>query len=44
MTPRLQEVAEWAERYRRSRKESYERLDEYLVELRNKERKHGRNK
>ncbi len=48
-TAPLQNVAEWAERYRRSREESYERLDEYLVELRTveprkKERKHGRNK
>jgi DNA-binding transcriptional ArsR family regulator len=29
----LKEVAEWAERYRRFWEESYDRLDEYLVEL-----------
>jgi len=41
---RLKEVAEWAERYRRFWEESFERLDDYLVELKKKERKHGRNK
>jgi DNA-binding transcriptional ArsR family regulator len=30
----LEEVAEWAERYRRFWEESYDRLDEYLDELR----------
>lgn len=29
----LREVAEWAQRYREFWEESYERLDEYLVEL-----------
>jgi L-lactate utilization protein LutB len=37
-------VAEWAERYRRFWEESYDRLDEYLEELkeRGKEKGHGR--
>jgi len=34
-------VAEWAEDYRRFWDESYERLDEYLQQLKEKERKHG---
>jgi DNA-binding transcriptional ArsR family regulator len=38
----LQEVAEWAERYRRFWDESFERLDDYLVGMEKKERKHGR--
>jgi len=40
----LKEVAEWAESYRRFWEESYERLDEYLEELkgRGKEKGHGR--
>jgi DNA-binding transcriptional ArsR family regulator len=38
----LKEVAEWAERYRRFWDESFVRLDDYLVELQKKERKHGR--
>src|ERR671931_1018947 len=41
----LKEVAEWAERYRSFWEESYDRLDEYLVELRakkGKEKGHGR--
>jgi DNA-binding transcriptional ArsR family regulator len=40
----LREVAEWTERYRRFWDESYERLDEYLDELkgRGKERNDGR--
>jgi DNA-binding transcriptional ArsR family regulator len=38
----LKEVAEWAERYRRFWDESFERLDDYLVEMQKKERKHGR--
>lgn len=36
----LKEVAEWTERYRRFWEESYQRLDEYLVELRG----HGKEK
>jgi DNA-binding transcriptional ArsR family regulator len=38
----LKEVAEWAERYRRFWDESFERLDDYLVQMQKKERKHGR--
>jgi hypothetical protein len=38
----LKDAAEWVETYRRFWDESYERLDEYLDELRRKERKHGR--
>jgi L-lactate utilization protein LutB len=37
----LKEVAEWAESYRRFWDESYERLDEYLQDLKRKERNHG---
>ena len=40
----LKEVAEWTERYRSFWEESYDRLDEYLVELRakkGKEEGHG---
>jgi DNA-binding transcriptional ArsR family regulator len=35
----LKEVAEWAEDYRRFWDESYERLDEYLQTLKEKEKK-----
>jgi DNA-binding transcriptional ArsR family regulator len=35
----LKEVAEWAEDYRRFWDQSYERLDEYLEQLKRKERK-----
>jgi DNA-binding transcriptional ArsR family regulator len=38
----LKEVAEWAEEYRRFWDQSYERLDEYLEQLKRKEKKHGR--
>lgn len=38
----LKEVAEWAEEYRRFWDQSYERLDEYLEQLKRKEREHGR--
>jgi DNA-binding transcriptional ArsR family regulator len=38
----LKEVAEWAERYRRFWDESFERLDDYLIEMQKKERKHAR--
>ena len=41
----LREVAEWTERYRSFWEESYDRLDEYLVELqakKGKEEGHGR--
>src|SRR5712691_21799 len=40
----LKEVAEWAENYRRFWDESYERLDEYLQHLKEKERNHGHDK
>ena len=38
----LREVADWAENYRRFWDESYERLDEYLQHLQEREGKHGR--
>ena len=40
----LKDVAEWTERYRRFWEESYDRLDEYLEELRGrgKEKRDGR--
>ncbi|MEA2499376.1 MAG: hypothetical protein QOH26_1781 [Actinomycetota bacterium] len=38
----IKEVAEWAEGYRQFWDESYERLDEYLDELKRKESGHGR--
>ncbi len=38
----LGEVAEWVEHYRRFWEESFDRLGEYLVKLKGKERKHGR--
>ncbi len=41
---RLKEVAEWVERYRRNWEQSFERLDEYLVHLKQKEKKHARKK
>jgi DNA-binding transcriptional ArsR family regulator len=41
---RLREVAEWVERYRANWEESFERLDEYLVHLQQKEKAHGRRK
>jgi DNA-binding transcriptional ArsR family regulator len=37
----LKEVAQWAEGYRRFWDESYERLEEYLQDLKAKERNHG---
>jgi DNA-binding transcriptional ArsR family regulator len=40
----LKEVAEWAEGYRRFWEESFERLDEYLEELKQKEEKNGSTK
>jgi DNA-binding transcriptional ArsR family regulator len=40
----LEEVARWAEDYRRFWDESYERLDEYLRRLKEKEGKHGHGK
>jgi DNA-binding transcriptional ArsR family regulator len=41
---RLKEVAEWVERYRRIWEESFERLDDYLNQLQQKEKRHGRKK
>src|SRR5687767_9750680 len=37
----LKEADNWLERYRRFWDESFERLDEYLRELKEKERNHG---
>lgn len=38
----LKDVADWLEDYRRFWDESFERLDEYLIELQEKERKRDR--
>src|ERR1700733_1407715 len=38
----LKDVADWTEGYRRFWEESFDRLDDYLRELKNKEKKHGR--
>jgi DNA-binding transcriptional ArsR family regulator len=38
----LKDVSEWVERYRRFWADSFERLDEYLVEMKRKELKHER--
>jgi DNA-binding transcriptional ArsR family regulator len=40
----LKEVAEWAGNYRRFWDESYERLDEYLQQLKEKEESHDHGK
>ena len=40
----LKEIADWVERYRRFWEESFDRLDEYLSELKEKEKRHARNK
>jgi len=40
----IRDVAEWAESYREFWEESYDRLEEYLQELKGKEKKHGRKK
>ena len=37
----LKDVAAWVAHYRRFWEESFDRLDEYLEELQQKERKHG---
>ncbi|HYC62006.1 MAG TPA: metalloregulator ArsR/SmtB family transcription factor [Thermoanaerobaculia bacterium] len=39
---RLKEVADWLEQYRRFWEESFDRLDEYLRELKKKEKKNDR--
>jgi DNA-binding transcriptional ArsR family regulator len=38
----LKQVADWAEGYRRFWEEGFDRLDDYLRELKSKEKKHGR--
>ena len=38
----LKEVDEWVERYRRIWEEQFDRLDDYLLKLQRKEKKHGR--
>jgi DNA-binding transcriptional ArsR family regulator len=38
----LKDVADWVEEYRRFWAGSFDRLDDYLKELREKEKKHGR--
>jgi DNA-binding transcriptional ArsR family regulator len=40
----LKDAAEWIEHYRRFWEQSFDRLGEYLHELRRKEKKHGRKK
>jgi DNA-binding transcriptional ArsR family regulator len=40
----LKDVADWVEHYRRHWEQSFDRLDEYLQELQQKEKKHGRKK
>jgi DNA-binding transcriptional ArsR family regulator len=40
----LKDVAAWVEHYRRFWEQSFERLDEYLIEMKKKEKKHGRKK
>ena len=40
----LKEVAQWMERYRRFWDQSFDRLDDYLIELQGKEKKRGRKK
>jgi DNA-binding transcriptional ArsR family regulator len=39
---RLKEVSDWVEHYRRFWEQSFDRLDDYLRELQDKEKKHGR--
>ena len=40
----LKDVADWVEHYRRFWMESFDRLDDYLQVLKEKEKKHGRKK
>ena len=40
----LKDVADWVAEYRRFWVESFDRLDDYLQVLKEKEKKHGRNK
>ena len=45
LAPRpLKDAARWLEEYRRFWDQSFDRLDEYLRELRRREKKHGRKK
>lgn len=37
----LKDVADWVEHYRRFWEQSFDRLDDYLRELKQKEKKHG---
>jgi DNA-binding transcriptional ArsR family regulator len=41
---RLKEVSDWLEHYRRFWEQSFDRLDEYLRELKKKEKKYERSK
>jgi DNA-binding transcriptional ArsR family regulator len=41
-TPRLKEVSDWVSEYRRFWDESFERLDEYLEQLKKEKRSDGR--
>lgn len=38
----LKEAISWIEQYRRHWEESFDRLEDYLIELQTKEKKHGR--
>jgi len=40
----LKDVADWAEHYRRYWMESFDRLDDYLRDVQNREKKHGHGK
>ncbi len=40
----LKNVADWVEHYRQFWEQSFDRLDDYLRELKTKEKKHGRRK
>jgi DNA-binding transcriptional ArsR family regulator len=40
----LKEAARWVENYRRFWEASFNRLDAYLIEMKKKEKKHGRGK
>jgi len=40
----FREVADWVEHYRHFWEQSFDRLDDYLRELKKKEKKHGRKK
>jgi DNA-binding transcriptional ArsR family regulator len=40
----MKEAAEWLEQYRKFWEESFDRLDDYLIKLQEKEEKHGSKK